>query len=152
LILAEIEDGGVGGNEDVTQDVEGTNAWGEVEACKSGEAFGLSFGGHLQDVVFGGQYERVRIDDDGDVGKLVDDVTVGEDALAVDRDGTQFQVQIVDILFWSNNQGGARVSDGLASAGAPAERCVSELDVAQSKFPVGFRGERGVLEVASESG
>jgi len=145
LGVSEIEDSGIGSDEDVTQDVLGSEIGREVEASKTREAFSFAQRGDLEDVILGGQSEGVAIDGDGDIREGVDDVAAGEDSFSVLDDGAQFLVQGVDFLGGADDERGSGIADGLAAFGsAPVEAGSSEGNVVKLELPVGLSGKRGI--------
>jgi len=153
LVVSEIEDGGVGGDEDITQDVLGSDVGGEVEASESREAFGLAQRGDLEDVIGRLQGEGVSVDGNGDVREGVDDVAAGEDSFSVFDYGAQLGVQGVDFLGGADDEGSSGVADGLAFFGlAPVEAGSSEGEVVDFELPVGFGSEGGIHGRSGESG
>jgi len=152
LLVSIIKDGGVGGDEDVTQNVLGSQISGEVESSESGEAFGFTKRGDLEDVIRRFKGEGVSVDGDGNVGEGIDDVAAGEDSFSVLDDGSQFLVQGVDFLGGADDERSSGIADSLASVGAPVEIVSSECEAIDLELPVSFGGEGGISGSSSESG
>jgi hypothetical protein len=124
LLVGKVEDGVVGADEDVTEDVEGSRGGGDVEAHETTDALSDSVVGLLEDVVLGSEGKVDAVDGDVDGGAGLEDVAGGKDTLAVEDVGTEGAVEGVDLLGGSGDEGGSSVSDGLAETlgRAPSER------------------------------
>jgi hypothetical protein len=101
--------------------------------------------------LFRGQHEAVSVDLEGNGWEGIDDITVGEDTFSGSVNlSTQFGVEVIDLLLWSNEERSSTVQNGFAlSSSTPSQAGGSENNVVHIKFPVGLRGQRGIFEVSS---
>jgi len=153
LSISKIKNSSISSNEDITQDIKGSIRWRNVQTSESRETFGDSIGGDLEDVILWSQNEGISVDGDGDIRKFVDDVTAGEDSFSIFDDSSEFGVQSVNFLGWTDDEGGSGVANGLASARrAPSKTVASKREIVNAELPVGFRGDGGILERAGEFG
>jgi len=143
LVTSEIEDGGVSGDEDVTQDELNGESFSSLE---SGDALvGSSVRSREDnDVIEAVEGESVSVDDEGDDGQFAARRAVDGAVSA----GTDLLVQIVEGLQGADDERRSGVGDGRARN---AQRLAGDQNLAQFELPVGVRGNWDISKVAREA-
>ena len=113
-LVPEIKDSVVGTNEDITQDPERPDVLRQIESHESRQALRLTENRLLQHILLRCQREAVgRRELDRNVGQIVNDMAVMEDALPICNRRTEISVDFVHDIRWTSDERRARVDDCL---------------------------------------
>ena len=152
MLVVEVEDGIVGGDEDITKNPSRAHRGVQVQTHETRDAGSTG----VKNIVLTSQIEVAARDDEGDNGEGVDSVARSKDALTLEvGPATELRVDLVDLVSGTGDQRGSGVTDGADTR----ERRVTGTDVLASNQnvvdvdgPVGLREERSIGDDTSVLG
>jgi len=143
LVSTKVEDSGISGDEDVTQDELNGESFGSLESRDALVRSSIGSGDD-DNVIVSGEGESVSVDDERDGGQFA--------ALrAVDgaiRASTDLLVQFVERLQGTDDQRCSSIGDGRAG---DAQRLAGDQNFAQFELPVGIRGNWDISKGTREA-
>jgi len=143
LFATEIEDGGVSGDEDISQDEVDAEAVSSLETRNALICFSI-LSRNNENVIVSVESEVFSVEDERDGGKLSSLAAV-DGAVGA---GANLLIQFGKTLRGTNDQRGSSVGNGGARE---SQRLAGDLDVREIELPVGLRGEWNIGEVSSEA-